>query len=138
MVFPDEFDDETLAKLHNATAMDGIDKAHYIYAVDGLRWDASVLEMNVARPCGPENPVSRWKPRPDLDAAACTNTLQEKSQAVLAHALETSNDDNPHLRDIYLWNDLPEDGCHEDDALAYGMLFMADGRCWENIPPDYM
>ena len=134
-----KFDDETLAKFHNTTAVDGIRKAHCVYAVNGLRWDASILERTVtARPCGPENPVSRWKPRPDLNVAACTNTLQEKSRAVLAHALETSNDDNPHLRDIYLWNDIPEDDCHGDDAFAYDMLVMTDEGCWENMHPDYM
>merc|ERR1712194_221114 len=111
------FNTETLSKLHNATAVDGIGKSHYLYAIDNLRWDEDVLNRNViGTPCMPDNPVSRWRPRTDLEASSCTNTLTDRSTAALARALETSNDENPHLRDIYLWTDLDGDGCDEDDV----------------------
>ena len=54
------FNETTLAKLHNATAVAGISKAHYICAVDGIRWEDEVVQRNkTALPCGPENLVSR-------------------------------------------------------------------------------
>lgn len=107
------FDAETLANFHNATRASyletGIDNSRYIYAVDNLRWDDSVINHNdTVLPCVPENPVSRWMPRPDLNESECTNTMTNKSNAAWAHALETSNDENPYLRDVYLWNDKAE------------------------------
>ena len=135
------FDDETLANFHNATAVNGIEKSRYIYAIDNLRWDESILGPNrtVVLPCDEgRNPVSRWKPRTDLDATSCTNALTSKSNAVFARALETSNDSNEHLRDIYLWNENSEDGCDAGDSNAYGMLVMTDEGCWENVHPDFM
>lgn len=112
------FDDATLANFYTATLSGynetGIDNSKYLYAVDNLRWDESVVNGNITvLPCVPENPVSRWKPRPDLNASDCTNTMTTRSNDAFVHALETSNDENPYLRDIYLWNDLDEDGCDE-------------------------
>ena len=90
-------------------------------------------------PCSPnQQPVSRWKIRLDLDEGLCTNNLQSKTVSVFKRALETSNDNNMHLRDIYLWNDLPEDGCHEDDYMARGMKIMTTDGCFENVHPDYL
>lgn len=138
------FDDETLSNFHNATlasfAETGIDNSRYFYAVGNLRWDDSVVEGNITElPCTPLiNPVSRWKPRSDLDASTCSNTIAAKSITVLKHALETSNDENPYLRDVYLWNGLEEDGCDEADYDAYGMLIMTNEGCWENVHPDHM
>lgn len=129
------FDDVTLASLHNAT-----NATRYLYAVSNLRWEESVVNGNVtALPCTPGvNPVSRWKPRQDLSANECTNSLTAKSNTALKHALETSNDANPYLRDIYLWNELEENGCDEVDYDSYGMLIMAEEVCFENVYPDYM
>lgn len=130
------FDDSTLANLHNATQA-----TRYLYAVDNLRWDDSILTGNytVLTPCAPGvNPVSRWLPRPDLDASTCTNSLGAQSNLVLKNALEQSNDANPYLRDIYLWNDLEADGCDAADYGAFGMLIMTAEGCWENQHPDYM
>ena len=133
------FNDETLANIHNATRASGIDSSRYLYAVSNLRWDESVLNrITTVLPCAPKNPASRWKPRPDLEASECTNTLTEKSNTAFKHALETSNDENPYLRDVYLWNDLEEDGCDEVDYDAYGMFVMTVEGCWENMHPDYM
>ena len=140
------FDADTLANLHQATRASyvasnftGTDNSRYLYAVDNLRWDDSVLNGNITvLPCVPENPVSRWKPRPDLNVSQCTNTLTERSNAAFVHALETSNDENPFLRDIYLWNDKAEDGCDPIDYDQYGMLVFTEEGCWENMHPDYM
>ena len=44
--------------------------------------------------------------------------------AVLKHTLEPSNDENPYMRDIVLWNQIEGDGCNEVDLLAYGILIM--------------
>lgn len=137
------FTDDFLANLHNATRAGyyetGVDTSRYIYAVSNLRWDETVINANITiLPCVPENPVSRWKPRPDLNASDCTNTLTNRSNAAFAHVLESSNDENPYLRDVYLWNDLPEDGCDEEDYDEYGMLVMTNEGCWENMHPDYM
>jgi len=137
------FNDETLAKFHNATRASfletGVDNSRYLYAVSNLRWDESILDGSItALPCALENPVSRWKPRSDLDTSECTNTLTQKSNNVFKHALESSNDENLYLRDVYLWNDLEEDGCDEMDYDAYGMLVMTTEGCWENTHPDYM
>ena len=74
----------------------------------------------------------------DSWASEYTNTLTEKSNTAFKHALETSNDENPYLRDVYLWNDLEEDGCDEVDYDAYGMVVMTVEGCWENMHPDYM
>ena len=49
-----------------------------------------------------------------------------------------SNDENPYLRDIHLWNDLDDDGCDEEDYEEYGMFVMTKEGCWENMHPDYM
>jgi hypothetical protein len=84
------------------------------------------------------SPRSRWIPRDDLDASTCTNSLQASSTAALANALETSNDQNLLLRDIYLWNSVAEDGCDPADELDYGMLVMTSEGCWENVHPDHM
>lgn len=118
----------------------GVDNSRYIYAVSNLRWDDSVIDGTITvLPCVPENPVSRWMPRPELNASECTNNLTNRSNAAFVHALETSNDENPYIRDIYLWNDLAEDGCDEIDYDKYGMLVMTDNEgCWENMHPDYM
>jgi hypothetical protein len=137
------FDDETLAKLHNvtlwSTARSVLNVTRYIYALDNLRWDDSILDGNVTLPCVRENPVSRWIPRPDLNGSDCTNSLTDRSKTALVEALESSNDENPHIRDIYLWNDAVEDGCDEVDYDKYGMLIMTELEgCWENVHPDFM
>lgn len=79
------FDDATLAKLHNTSlASNTTETARYIYAVDNLLWDDSILGSNITKlPCAPGNPVSRWVPHPDLSAADCTNSLASKSKAAL-------------------------------------------------------
>ena len=127
------FDDETLAGMYNATL-----ESRILYAVDGVRWDDTILLNETRPPCALENPVSRWRPRSDLDVATCTNVLAARSDDVLRRALETSNDENPYIRDIYLWNDHVEDGCDEADYDEYGMLVMTSEGCWENMHPDYM
>jgi len=148
------FDNDTLAALHNATrasyreASIGVsarDNKRYIYAVQNLRYDDSVADGTLAgtridlpcfRPHG--NPTSRWIPRPDLDASTCTNSLQEDTVAALKHTLETSNDENPYMRDIILWNQIEGDGCNEADLYSFGMLIMTSEGCWENVHPDHM
>lgn len=137
------FNDETLSKLYNIThwssLQSGINDTRYIYAIDNLRWDDSILDGNVTLPCAGENPLSRWILRSDLDSSNCTNTLTNKTNTVLAHALESSNDENPSIRDIYLWNDAIEDGCDDVDNDMYGMLIMTETEgCWENVHPDYL
>ena len=138
------FDDTTLAGLYNTSrssynAATGVDNSKYIYAVDNLRWDDSILNSNTELPCAPGNPVSRWVPRPDLSASSCFNSLTTRSKAALVHALESSNDENPFLRDIYLWNDVDEDGCDPVDYDQYSMLIMTEKEgCWENVHPDFM
>jgi hypothetical protein len=52
--------------------------------------------------------------------------------------LETSNDENPYMRDIILWNQIEGDACNEADLAAFGMLIMTSEGCWENVHPDYM
>ena len=135
------FDYETMAKIYQYTLMtnEGINNAHYLYAVDGLKWDDSVNEETTLVPCRPGfSPVSRWKLRSDLDETQCTNDLHEMTNSAFKHALETSNDDNELLRDIYLWNDRPEDGCHEDDYEKVGMFIMTSEGCFENMHPDHL
>ena len=139
------FDDNTLAGLYNASrsnynATSGFDQTKYIYAVDNLRWDDSILSSNVTQlPCSPGNPVSRWIPRPDLGPSDCTNSLTSRSHSAFVLALESSNDQNQFMRDIFLWNDFDEDGCDEVDYDQYGMLIMTDKEgCWENVHPDLL
>ena len=85
------------------------------------------------------NPRSCWIPRSDLDASTCTSTLEELSTTVLANALWNSNDINPYLRDVHLWNDVAEDGCDAADSLEYGMPIMMESEsCWENVHRDHM
>ena len=117
-----------------------------IYAVANLRYDetntggtetnapAAYLQL----PCMNKHPRSRWIPRPDLDESTCSNTLQASSVAVLKRALEISNDENPFLRDIILWNNRDEDSCAVEDKLAFGMLIMTSEGCWENVHPNHM
>lgn len=146
------FDNDTLAALHNITLaskrdanetanVDAFDNSRYIYAVTNLRYDETNTDGTVdIMPCMGENPVSRWRPRADLNASECINTLQADTVAAFKSALETSNDENPYLRDIYLWNDHTDDKCNEADLLAYGMLIQTDDDegCWENIHPDFL
>ena len=139
------FDDTTLANLYNTSRASynetsGFDQSKYIYAVDNLRWDDSILDSNITMlPCSLGNPVSRWIPRPDLGASNCTNSLTNRSNAAFVHALENSNDENQYIRDLYLWNDLDEDGCDEVDYDQYGMLIMSEKEgCWENVHPDLL
>ncbi len=132
------FDDNTLSRLHNATGLSGENKARHLYAVDGLRWDDTLNPNITVFPCQPENPVSRWRPRLDLNESECANVLTRRSNNAFVRALETSNDENPFLRDIYLWNDPKDDGCDEEDLDEVGMLIMTDEGCWENMHPDYM
>ena len=69
------FNDETLASLHNITSLAGAEWTRYLYAVDNLRWDESVINGNITvLPCVPENPVSRWKLCSDLNVSDCANT----------------------------------------------------------------
>ena len=148
------FDEETLAKMHNVTrasyreASPGFaekDNIRYIYAVKNMRFDDSIADGTLAGtkidlPCYRKdgNPTSRWIPRSDLDSSTCTNSLQENTVAVLKHALETSNDENPYIRDIVLWNQMEENACNEADLAEFGMLIMTSEGCWENVHPDYM
>lgn len=143
------FDEETLAKMHNATLASyrgGYpDNKRFIYAVKNLRFDDSIADgtfngTKIDLPCFrlDGNPTSRWIPRPDLDNSTCVSSLQEKTVAVLKHALETSNDENPHIRDIVLWNLVEEEACDEADLFEFGMLIMTSEGCWENVHPDYM
>ena len=87
---------------------------------------------------GKMSPTSRWIPRSDLNEAQCTNELQNKTVTAFKNALENSNDDNELLRDIFLWSDRPEDGCHEDDLEAFGFLIMTSEGCFENVHPNYL
>jgi hypothetical protein len=125
------FDNTTLAGLYNAShssynATTGFDQTEFIYTVDSLRWDNSILNSNATRlPCSPGNTVSRWVPRPDLDQSTCMNNLTSHSNDAFVRALKSSNDKNQYLRDIYLWNDVTGDGCNEVDYSQYG--------CWENV-----
>ena len=90
-------------------------------------------------PCTPnKQPVLRWRPKSNLNAGQCTNDLHAQTKMAFIHALETSNNDNAHVRDIYLWNDQPEDGCHENDYEAAGMLVMTIEGCWENVYADHL
>ena len=139
------FDDTTLASLYNASRASynetsGFDQSKYIYAVDNLRWDDSILNSNVTLlPCAPRNTVSRWIPRPDLGASDCTNSLTNRSNVAFIQALESSNDENPYIRDLFLWDDNDEDGCDEVDYGQYGMLVMTEKEgCWENVHPDLL
>jgi hypothetical protein len=144
------FNNDTLAALHQATAssyreanptanVTAMNSKRYVYAVSNLRYDDTNTAENNTLPCMKGNPRSRWIPREDLDASSCTNTLQASSIAALARAIQTSNDQNPYLRDIILWNNVAEDGCDPSDELAYGMLIMTDDEgCWENVHPDHM
>jgi hypothetical protein len=123
----------------NATAnITAVDNRRYIYAVSNLRFDETNTNGSYPLPCLEGSPRSRWIPRDDLDASTCTNSLQASSVAALATALETSNDQNLHLRDIYLWNSVAEDGCDPADYMEYGMLVMTSEGCWENVHYDYM
>ena len=144
------FDDDTMAALHNITLasyreaddtanLTVLDNSHYIYAVSGLRYDDSNTDGNTTiLPCMADNPTSRWRPREDINATECTNTLHSDTVRVFKQALETSNDENPYFRDTYLWNDIAEDGCNAVDIMSYGMLIMTDEGCWENVHPDFM
>ena len=150
------FDEDTLAKLHNATkasyreASPGFsakDNTRYIYAVKNLYYDDSIADgtLNgtlIDLPCfrigRVGNPTSRWIPRSDLNETTCTSSLQDETVAALKHILETSNDENPYIRDVVLWNAAEEDACHEDDTFSFGMLIMTSEGCWENVHPDYM
>ena len=141
------FDSDTLAAMHNATLAsyteaDPVDHSRYIYAVTNLRYDDSIADgtipgTKIDLPCYRKNgnPTSRWIPRPDLDASTCINNLQNDTIAVLRHALETSNDENPYIRDIVLWNQIDGDACNEVDLLEYGMLIMTSEGCMENKHP---
>ena len=103
---------------------------------DGSNTDGTVIDL----PCTPDtNPRSRWIPRPDTTLANCINTLQNATISALSSALLLGVDDNPSMRDIYLWNRLAEDGCDPADELAFGMqIFVSeDEGCWENVHPDY-
>lgn len=115
-----------------------MDNKRYVYAVSNLRYDETNTNGSYPLPCLAGSPRSRWIPRDDLDSSTCTNTLQASSTVALAHALETSNDQNLLMRDIYLWNSVAEDGCDPADEFEYGMLVFADEGCWENVHPDYM
>ena len=43
------------------------------------------------------------------------------------------------MRDLYLWNNIVEDGCDAIDYNQYGMLVMTDKEgCWENVHPDLL
>ena len=143
------FDLDTLAAIHNATAssyreanatanVTAVDNKRYIYAISNLRYDETNTNGSYPLPCLEGSPRSRWIPRTDLDASTCTNSLQASSTVALANALETSNDQNLLLRDIYLWNSVSEDGCDPADAFEYGMLVMTNEGCWENVHPDHM
>ena len=148
------FDEDTMAKMHNATLSSyreatatrpERDNRRYIYAVKNLRFDDSIVDgtlngSKIELPCYREggNPTSRWIPRPDLDNSTCVNSLQENTVAVLKHSLEISNDENPYIRDIVLWNAAEEDACNEEDLFEFGMLIMTTEGCWENVHPDHM
>jgi hypothetical protein len=139
-----KFDDTTLAGLYNAScssynATTGFNQTKYIYAVKNLRWDNSILNGNVTRlSCSPGNPESRWIPRHDLGPSNCTNSLTSRSNAAFVQALVSSNDENEFTRDLYLWNDLEEDGCDEVDYDQHGMLITWKEGCWENVYPDLL
>lgn len=133
------FNEDSLPKVNNASS-------RQIYAVSNLRYDEtntgdSKTDAPVAYlqlPCMGRHPRSRWVPRPDIDARNCLNALQPVSIEMLKRALEISNDENPFLRDIILWNNRAEDGCATEDKVAYGMKIMTSEGCWENVHPNFM
>lgn len=133
------FDGDSLAKVKSASNRS-------IYAVSNLRYDGTntggtatdAPKAYLQLPCMDRHPRSRWIPRTDLDASSCSNTLQAKSNAALRRALEISNDDNPFLRDVILWNNRDEEKCATEDLLAFGMLVMTSEGCWENVHPNHM
>ena len=133
------FNEDTLPKINNASM-------RHIYAVSNVRYDGTntggtntnAPQATVQLPCMDRHPRSRWVPRPDLDASTCTNDLQPDSIAMLKRALEISNDENPVLRDVVLWNSRFEDGCADEDKLKFGMLIMTSEGCWENVHPNFM
>lgn len=145
-----KFDDETLASLHNVTISSkqeanatanttDVDNERYIYAVSGLRYDDTNTDGSTIKlPCMSGNPRSRWIPRNDLESSSCTNDLQSSTNAVLKKALESSNDDNAYLRDIFLWNSREDDGCDASDEMEYAMLILTKEGCWENVHPAHM
>ena len=108
--------------------------------MDNLRWDDSILNRrSIQLPCSRGNPRSRWIPRPDREGSDCNNSLTNRSNAAFVHALENSNDENPYIRDLFLWNSLGEDGCDEIDYDQYGMLIMTETEgCSENVHPDFL
>ncbi len=151
------FTPDALAAMHNATlasyrAADPVvgiaerDNSRLIYAVSNLRFDESIVDGTISGtkfdlPCYRKhgNPTSRWIPRPELSATSCSNSLHEDdSCCVETHPRETSNDENPYMRDIVLWNQIEGDAYNEVDLLAYGMLIMTDEGRWENVHPDQM
>ena len=144
------FNKESLAAVFNTTLasyteanatsnITAVDSSRYVYAVSNLRYDNSNTDGALVKlPCMAANPKSRWIPRSDINASNCINTLQNSTVQALKQALETSNDENPYLRDIVLWNIIDSDGCHADDLMTYGMLIMTEEGCWENVHPNYM
>lgn len=144
------FDNDTLAALHNATLasyqvanstanISAVNSERFVFAVSNLRYDSSNTNGSYPLPCLEGNPRSRWIPRADLDESSCTNSLEASSSMALANAIQSSNDQNPYLRDIYLWNSIGDDGCDAVDFMEYGMLVMTkDEGCWENVHPDHM
>lgn len=133
------FNEDSLAQVKEASNRS-------IYAVSNLRYDGTntggttmdAPSAYLQLPCMDRHPRSRWIPRSDLDASSCSNTLQASSVAALKRALEISNDENPFVRDIILWNNRDEDGCAAEDKLAFGMFIMTSEGCWENVHPNYM
>ena len=133
------FNEDSLTKVNNAAG-------RYLYAVDNLRYDGTntggtitdAPQAYLQLPCMDRHPRSRWIPRPDLDAITCVNSLQPLSVATLKRTLEISNDENPFLRDVILWNNRDEEACAAEDKLSFGMLIMTSEGCWENVHPNYM
>ena len=85
----------TLANFHNATL-----STRYLCDVDNLCWVDSVYVLNGnidVLPCTPfENPVSRWKPQPDLNATTCTNSFAPKPTRSSSTPLKRPNRGYPH------------------------------------------
>ena len=127
-------DSATLSEMYDITS-------RFVYGIDGLEFDKTNVPPGekplVDLPCsGSDNPRSRWV-LVNKAERNCVSSLHSTSTAALADALANSNDNNPELRDIHMW-DVDELKCHTRDSNAYGMLVYvpSDGQCWQNVHPD--
>lgn len=121
---------DTLRKIYDASGA-GMDGTRYLYAVQGLRQEAS--QVPYRPPCAAGS-TSRWIPS---ECFTADTGIQPETNEAFRELISESTDDNSYMRDITF--PLNGKSCDTEDKDKYGFLVnVAIGECWLNVHQSHL